>query len=143
LLYLAFGGAAAEERRGVVSVVVDGNMRVSRRDKMMALLTAMEQLILEVREELEDEEERVPSAPGERVPDKERVPSAHSERVPTAEKPLRRGQRVRITLYRYRGRVGTIVDRRGKHYWDISLDARDGGAPLLIYKKASSFVVID
>jgi hypothetical protein len=111
-------------------------MKISTREKMLALIVAMEQLTLEMRAELEEDQENVPSAQTERVP-------SAGERVPSADRPIRRGQRVRITMYRYRGRVGTIVDRRGTHYWDITLDATDRSSALLIYKKASSFVVID
>jgi hypothetical protein len=51
---------------------------------------------------------------------------------------------VRVTFAdKYRGRVGTLVNPRGEHFWNITLDPVDGGVGILIYKKTSSFVVID
>lgn len=101
-------------------------MRVNRRDEMVAIAEALEQLALEIRE-----------AVGE--------PAAASAAAPAEGKtPLRAGLRVRVTIAdRYKGQVGTIVDQRGTHYWNVRLDALDGGVERVIYKKETSLVVID
>jgi hypothetical protein len=105
-------------------------MRSDRYDELVAIAEALEQLALEIRETAEE---------GTEGPET-RAPAEPSPRNPG----IGRGTRVRITINdRYRGRIGTVVGRRGTHYWDIQLDALDGGVSQLIYKKPSSFVVID
>ena len=55
-----------------------------------------------------------------------------------------RALRVRVIIPdRYLSRTGTLVDRRGNHFWNLLLDPVDGGVALLIYKKTTSFVVVD
>ena len=108
-----------------------------RHDDLLAVAAALERLALNIREEVDrdmDDDEDVQEP--EEVPVAEAVPV-----VPAAG--LRRGQRVRITIEdRYVNQIGTLVDRRGIHFWNILMDAADGGVSCLIYKKESSFALI-
>lgn len=108
-------------------------VRVTRRDELLAIAEALERLVLEIRDAA-DEEPGVDQQP-------RAFPAVnHQDMDPP---PLRRGVRVRVTIRGpYKGRVGTLQGIKGTHFWDILLDAHDGGVPLMIYKKPSSFVVI-
>jgi hypothetical protein len=56
----------------------------------------------------------------------------------------KKGAKVRVTIRdRYVGRTGTLMGRRGEHYWDLKLDARDGECGRVIYKKQSSLCLIE
>jgi hypothetical protein len=118
-------------------------MRACRRDEMEAIALALEQLALEIREAAEggngsDDEchEPLRSSP-RRMARERRAPGSGSPRGMV-------GKRVRVTIAdRYRGRVGTIRGKHGSQYWDICLDPLDGGVTQVIYKKPTSFVVID
>jgi hypothetical protein len=110
-----------------------------RHDDLLAVAAALERLALNIREEVDramDDDEDVQEPEEVPVPVAEAVPV-----VPAAG--LRRGQRVRITIEdRYVNQIGTLVDRRGIHFWNILMDAADGGVSCLIYKKESSFALI-
>ena len=50
---------------------------------------------------------------------------------------------MRVTVGdKYYGRFGTLIDRRGRMYWNILMDAVDGSVAHVIYKKESSFAVV-
>lgn len=109
-----------------------GGMRQQRRDELLAVAEALERLAIDIREKVagdEDAEEAPPPA----------VPSE-----PEAAGAVGEGQRVRVMIRdRYYGRLGTIIDARGVQFWNIRLDAMDGGVSVVIYKKASSFRIIN
>lgn len=125
--------------------MVQNGWRSNRREELEGIAAALEQLALEIREEAAQE-------PGPETHDGDGVPMpmdvpvlvpAQPQRSAAAEG-LRKGLRVRVTVPdRYRGRVGTLVDPRGSHFWNILLDPVDGGVALLIYKKTTSFVAVD
>jgi hypothetical protein len=53
------------------------------------------------------------------------------------------GKRVRVIVRdKYFGRVGTLISPRGKQYWNVKLEGRDGEVDKLIFKKQSSLVLI-
>jgi hypothetical protein len=99
-----------------------------RKDDLLAVASALERLALAIREEA----------------GQERQGSGESGGAVPNEPAVRVGQRVRVTIAdRYRGRTGTIVSAHGQQFWDIRLDPVDGGISTVIYKKASSFAVIE
>jgi hypothetical protein len=42
----------------------------------------------------------------------------------------------------YFGQVGTLISLRGKQFWNVKLEGRDGKVDRIIYKKQSSLVLI-
>ena len=101
-------------------------MRVTRRSELLAIAAALERLVLELREVAE-------------APDVEPAPRQEAPRDSTMV-----GRRVRITIKgEYKNRLGTIVDKRGTMFWNILLDAADGGVARVIYKMETSFLLID
>ena len=65
--------------------------------------------------------------------------------VPSEAKPLETGARVRVTRQRdqYTGRTGVVMDRRGKLYWYVRLDATEHRVSSVIFKKDASLGVIE
>lgn len=53
------------------------------------------------------------------------------------------GVRVRIVVRDFYGRTGVLTSRRGRLYWNIRLDPRDGEVSKLIYKKETSLRLVD
>jgi hypothetical protein len=103
-------------------------MRLDGDEDLEALADRLEKIVLEVREMARN-----------RSRDKSPRPPP-----PAEKKGARVGRRVRITVRdKYYGHCGTILGSHGWLFWDIRLDPLDGGAPQVIYKKASSFLVID
>lgn len=109
------------------------DMKTNRDEDLMAVALALERLALEIRELVEEPEPSNPRRGQGNVPTEGR-----------ADAEIRVGQKVRITIAdRYRGRYGVVVSARGTQYWDIRLDPLDGGVSQVIYKKSTSFVVVN
>ena len=80
-----------------------------------------------------------------RACDEEPLGGFENEEPPTGSENLecREGARVVVTRRDvYRGRVGVVVSRRGRLYWNVRLDKKNGEAGQVIYKKASGLRVI-
>jgi hypothetical protein len=43
----------------------------------------------------------------------------------------------------YYGRYGLVIGKRGNYFWDIELEAAKGRPSCVIYKKATSVVVVE
>ena len=58
------------------------------------------------------------------------------------EEELAIGDSIRVVRCdRYYGRVGKVVGRRGRYYWDVRLDDRPGSE--VIYKKGSGLAKVE
>ena len=102
-------------------------MRWRRQADLEAIADSLERLALEIRDVTRKESSGAEDGDGGK------------KEMPTVQK----GQRVRITIRGpYRGRTGTIMGPHGTHFWDIKLDPLDGGIAQVIYKKMTSFVVM-
>lgn len=69
----------------------------------------------------------------------------HTKVSPT-EEPVgwHRGAVVRVTIRdRYYGRIGRLMGRRGRCFWDLRLEPRDGETARVIYKKQSSLSLVE
>jgi hypothetical protein len=101
-----------------------------RQEELLEIARALERLALEIRDAaLEDD------VCMDRPCRETRSPEIKTVAV---------GQRVRVTIEdQYLHRIGTIVNKRGKQYWYIRLDPLDGEVAQVIFKKATSFVMID
>ena len=110
-----------------------------RNDDLLAVALALERMALEIRQEVAHE-----MGEAEEMPQPDDVPVAVPvQMVPPPAGAVRGGQRVRVTVGdKYYGRFGTLIDRRDRMYWNILMDAIDGGVAHVIYKKESSFAVV-
>lgn len=95
-------------------------------EKLEAMAAMLERLALEIRETI-----------GRRA-------GRNQAKVPVPEAGWKMGARVRVTIHdRYYDRTGVLMGRRGRHYWDLRLDPRDGECSIVIYKKQSSLRLVD
>jgi hypothetical protein len=102
-------------------------MRTRRQSEVEAIADLLERLALELRAVARDGATGTQASTDEKKADE-----------------LTKGMRVRVTRNdQYRGRVGTLMGRHGRQFWDIRLDALDGGVAQVIYKKPDGFAVIN
>jgi hypothetical protein len=121
-----------------------------RRDRLLAVAAAVADLSSSaagLAEELRrlavvDEGDRARD-PGEGmgVPNEETKPTRRNKAKQSA---VAVGRRVRVVIVGpYRGRIGTVVRRRGTMYWDVQLDETGQDVGRLIYKMSSSLKVVE
>jgi hypothetical protein len=102
--------------------------------RLEAVAAMLERLALEIRTTLD----RRPASAGNARAGNGRVNDEEGEGE------WKKGAAVRVTIRdRYYGRTGVLMGRRGRCYWDLKLDARDGECGIVIYKKQSSLCLID
>jgi hypothetical protein len=103
-----------------------------RHDKLQDVAEMLEVLAREVRRMMREDDDATLTTVGITVSDA------------SMEELYESGKRVRVIVRdSYFGRVGTLMGQRGKQFWNVKLEGRDGEVDKMIYKKQSSLALIE